>query len=273
MTTAKDNSAVAFFIAYKDPDLKGFADLETFKADFPDVEPITTVKGLADSDIPLEAIVASYNKISTKKTRGFKNRQEGAQALVTVLQDLIVTMSQPKPSAEETLTKALKPKKEPRERKAKEAGSSEGRNSPLSGKFWSRSDKAISGRRLGGSGVGIKALQYIIDNPGCTTEDYLANSGGGRFVDLQYDYDFGNIVMLTGGTAEERAAEIEKLASVRVGAEKAAAEKAEAEAKPKAEKKPAAEKAAEEKKAKSAEEKKAKADAKAKEEAAKTEAK
>lgn len=273
---ATTNATVAFFIAFKDPDLRAFATLDLFKADFPEIEPITTVDGLAESDIPLEAITASYNKISAKKVRGFKNRKEGSAALVGVLQDLIASMSAPKPSTEETLTKALKPKKEPRERKPKEAGSSEGRNSPLAGKFWARSGNALKGRRIGGAGVGIKALQYIINNPGCTTEDYLANSGGGRFVDLQYDYDFHNIVMLTGATAEDRAAEIAKLDAVRVGAEQAAADKEAAEKKAKEEKKAKAEAEKADKKAKADKEKaekKAAAEAKAKEEAAAAEAK
>lgn len=254
--TLAASAAVIFFLTYKDPDIKAFPDLEAFKADFPDVDPITDEAGIETSDIPLEAIVAGFNKISPKKVRGFKSRKEGAGELARVLTNLIKSLNEPKPSAEEALTKALKPKKEPKERKAKEAGSAEGRNSPLSGKFWARSDAAIKGRRLGGSGVGIKALQYIIDHPGITTEEYLANSGGGRFVDLQYDLDYGNVVMLEGATQEERDAELAKLAAVRVGAEQAAQAKAVADEAAKLAKKAEKEKADEVKKA----EKKAKAD-------------
>jgi hypothetical protein len=253
---AKTEVVPAYYMTFDGKELRATLDRASFDEKFPGVEPITTLQGIIDSDaIPLAAIVASYNKISAKKTSGFKDRKLGATALDGVLREAAKQMANaPKEASEkEKLASALKPKKAAKE-KSGGTKSGEGRSSPLSGKFWARSGNAIKGRRLDGSGVGIKALQYIIANPGCSTEDYIANSGGGRFVDLQYDLEYSNIVFLTGATPEERAAEIAKLDEARVGAEA----KAQAD-------KEAKEKEAADKKAKAEADKKAKAEAKQKE--------
>lgn len=233
------------------------------------ISAITTEQELIDSDVPLEVIVASYNKGAPigefKKVGGFKTRQEGAKAFFGVLGALKAKAeAQDSMSESEKLASAVKAKKEPKAKKEKAEGAGgTGKASPLAGKFWARSGNPLQSRRLGGTGIGVNALKYIIDNPGCSTEDYLANSGGGRFNDLNYDLDKGNVVALTGATPEERAAEIAALTEKRKGAEAAEAEKlkqAEAEKAAKA-------KAKEEEKAKKEAEKAAKAEAKAKKEA------
>ncbi len=263
---AKTEVGPAYYMTFDGKELRATLDRASFDEKFPGVEPITTLQGIIDSDtIPLASIVASYNKISQKKVSGFKDRKTGATALDGILREAAKQMANApaEGSEKEKLASALKPKKAPKE-KAGGNKTGEGRSSPLSGKFWSRSGAAIRGRRLEGSGVGIKALQYIIANPGVSTEDYIANSGGGRFVDLQYDLEYGNIVILQGETPEARAEEIKALAEARVGAEAKAKADKEAADKEAADKKAKKEAEAAEKKAKADKEKadkKAKADA------------
>jgi len=275
MTDAANSTAVAtiaLFLGMQGDKLKAFTDRETAVADLGGETALyTTAAELADTnDVPLAAIVNAYNQVagSKNKVRGFKDRAAGSTALFGVLEDMVRKQQQSEGQSEtEKLAAAVKNEKPKKEKKEKAAGTGEGRSSPLAKKFWSRSGNAIKGRRLGGTGVGINALQYIIKNPGVSTEDYLANSGGGRFVDLQYDLDYGNIVELKGATPEERQAEIEALAEQRKAAEAAEAEKqakAEADKKAKAEKAEADKKAKQEAKAKADAEKKAAADAKAK---------
>jgi hypothetical protein len=265
-------AAVVYLLGYTGTEIRVILNdadgPKMFEETFPDVKPITDAAGIAASDIPLEAIVSAYNRMSAKKVRGFKDRKTGAKELDEVISQVALSKLNPAPVEGDQLANSLKPKKAPKAAKEK-AGANEGRHSPLAGKYWSRSGTALVGRRLGGSGVGIKALQHIIDNPGCTTDDYLANSGGGRYVDLQYDLDKGNIVILTGTSPEERAAEIKALADQREGAEAAANKAAEEAAKVKAEKEAKKLKDKEEAEAAKA---KAKADKEAKKAAEKAEA-
>lgn len=258
--TATETATPKYFLGLQGDVLRAYQSIELFKADFKDgTAPITSVDELVASDVPLAAIVATYNKGADKKVRGFKDRAEGSKELFTLLDGLAAKAAANAGKSEaDKLASAVKPAKVPKAPKEKKEGSGEGRSSPLSGKFWSRSGKALVGRRIGGTGVGIQALQHIINNPGVSTEDYLKNSGGGRLVDLQYDYDKGNIVMLDGDEAA-RKTQIDALAKDRAVAEKAAAEAAEKAA---ADKKAKEEKAAADKKAK---EEKAAADKAAKE--------
>lgn len=261
-TEATQTETPKFFLGNAGEVLRAHTSTELFTKDFPDQTPITTAAELVASDVPLAVIVATYNKGSDTKTRGFKTREEGAAKLFELLDGLAAkAAANAGKSEQEKLAAAVKPAKTPKAPREKKEGGGEGRASPLSGKFWSRSGNALKGRRIGGTGVGINALQYIIGNPGVSTEDYLKNSGGGRLVDLQYDFDHGNIVMLEGDEAA-RAAKIAELASARKVAEKAAADAA---AKAEEEKKAKLAKAEADKKAKAD---KAAADKKAKEEAA-----
>ena len=250
--------------------LTAFMNREDLVAQLGEEAPVfSNADELKASEVPLAEIVGAYNKIATKKVRGFKDRDQGSKELFGALEAVAASKTNQADAGSEAekLAAAVKPKKA---KKEKAEGTGTGRASPLAGKFWSRSGAAIKGRRLNGSGVGINALKYIIANPGCSTEEYLEKSGGGRYVDLQYDLDHGNIVVLSGATPEERQAEIAKLAESRKAAEAAEAEKlakAEAEKKAKAE---AAEKAKAEKKAA---EDKAAADKKAADEKAAAEAK
>lgn len=277
--TENQTAAAKFFLGYQDNKnkLQAYQTLELFQADFgAEATPITSAAELEASDVPLSAIHNAYNGIAQKKVGGFKDRKIGSKTLFDTLTEMVEKMAaQANQSETEKLASALKPVKEKKVKKEKAEGESAGRSSPLSGKFWSRSGNALSGRRLNGSGVGIQALQYIINNLGCSTEDYIANSGGGRFVDLQYDLDHDNIVMLGGQTAEERQKEIAELAEKRKGAEKAETErlnKIEAERKAKKEKAEADKLEREAKKKADAEAKAAKeAEEAAKAEAAKTE--
>jgi hypothetical protein len=259
-----------FFLALINDALQAYTTIELFRADAgADAPVITTAEELEQSDVPLAAIVKAFNKSADKKVRGFKDRKEASKEIFKLLDEVAAKMAALEKAPEaDKLAGAVKPEKTAKPKKEKAAGTGEGRSSPLAKKFWSRSGNALTGRRLGGSGVGIQALQYIINNPGCSTEEYLANSGGGRFVDLQYDLDKDNIVALTGATPEERAAEIAALAEQRKVAEKAEAEKqAKVEADKKA-KKEAADKEKAEKAAKKEADDKAKADKKAADDAA-----
>lgn len=280
--TATDGAAatpaIAIFMGLNaQGELKAFGTQEDLIATLGEGTDIfTTAAELEASSVPLAEIVKGYNQIATTKVRGFKDRKVASSSLFTTLGELAASRAAKADAGTETekLAAAVKPKKAKKEKKE---GDGAGRASPLASKFWARSGTALNGRRIGGTGVGINALQYIITNPGVSTEDYIANSGGGRFVDLQYDLDKGNIVMLKGATPEERTKEIAALTEARKGAEAAeakklaeaeAAKKAKAEAaeKAKAEKKAAADKAAADKKAaddKAAAEAKAKTDAEA----------
>jgi hypothetical protein len=266
VTTAAAATA-AFFVAWDGVKIRAFLELDGkdgFTTAFPDKAPITTAEGIAeDNEITLASIVEAYNKIAPKKVAGFKDRKIGSAALAEKLTEVAASMkAAPAAGSSETekLASALKTKKPAKEKANKAAA--EGRSSPLSNKFYARSGAALNGRRIGGTGVGINALQYIIANPGCTTEEYLTKSGGGRYVDLQYDLDKGNIVFLTGATPEERAAEIAALDAARVSAEAVAGEKAKAEEEAKAKKKAEKDAADLEKKTKADADKKAKEDKK-----------
>lgn len=267
-TAANETVAVAtpkFFLGMLGDALKAYPTIELFNAQHADQTPITSVEGLVEAnEVPLAAMVKAFNDATPDakaKTRGFKDRKEGAAAIFGLLETRLAAATAANAATEgDKLAAAVKPKKEKKAKEPKAEGTGTGKASPLAKKFWARSGNAISGRRLGGSGVGIQALQYIVKNPGCSTEDYIANSGGGRYVDLQYDLEYGNIVMLTGADEAARKAEIAELDKVRVGAEAAAAEKLKADEKAKADKKAAAEA-----------EKKAKADKKAADDKAKKE--
>jgi hypothetical protein len=254
MTTEAANATTALptiFFGMQGDALRAYLDEDMFRKDLGAEAPvINTVEQIIESnDIPLAAIVVAFNR-ATKgpKSKGFKTRAEGASALFDAVHQMIAAANAAEGKSEtEKLAAAVKPAKEKKPKKEKTEGAGEGRASPLAKKFWSRSGNAIKGRRLGGTGVGINALQYIINNPGVSTEDYIANSGGGRYVDLQYDLDYGNIVELKGATPEERQAEIAALAEQRKGAEEAEAKRlADAEAAKKA-KADAAQKAKDEK--------------------------
>ena len=243
-----------------------------------DAESLRTVDGVegeihsaaatlvADETIELKAIVDAYNKVAGKKVKGFKTREEAADALFTALGEVAAKMAaretEGNGSVEGDIEKALKDKKPKKEKKERAEGAGT-RGSPLSGKTWSVGANAISGRRMESSGIGVQALKWALGQKLFTTEQYIKDSGAGRFNDLQYDIDKGNIVELTG-TPEEMAAEADRRHAARVGAEKAKAEADAAEAKAKAEKKAAAEKAKAEKAEKAAAAKAAKeAEAKA----------
>lgn len=235
---------------------------------------------VADTAITLDVIVKGYNQISGEKVKGFKSREEGVDKLFTALEAVLAkNVAQTNGTAEGDIEQALKEQKPKKEKKAKEAKGVRG--SPLNGKVWAVGPNALNGRRMESSGIGVQALKWALGQELFTTESYIKDSNAGRFNDLQYDIDKGNIVELTG-TPEEMAATAKEWATKRKAAQAAAdakaKEEAEAAAKKKADKeaeatKKKAEKAAADKAAKEKAEAEAKAkadaDAAAAEEAAK----
>lgn len=156
------------------------------------------------------------------------------------------------------LDAAVKPEKAAR--KKKEPKEKSGPMGEYAGRRWIVAPVEPKPRRApterGNPARGYNSMNVIRNNPGITTEDYLAK--GGRLRDLQKDFKVNkNILEVVGDeetskkfiadTLAQRKIEDEKARVAAAEAAKEAAAKAEADAKAKADKKAAEEKAAAEK--------------------------
>lgn len=173
------------------------------------------------------------------------------------------------------LDAAIKPERKKRVKKEASESSPAG---PFAGKFWIVAPVEPKPRRApkDNPARGYNSMMVIRNNPGISTEDYLAK--GGRMRDLKKDVEVNGNVIEVVGDEKERAAFVKKTLEETKVAQAQLKAKAEAEAKAAEE---AAKKKAAEKEAKAKEEaaKKAAAEKKAADEkaaadaAAKTEAK
>jgi len=156
------------------------------------------------------------------------------------------------------LAGAVKPEKKARVKKDKEDKAPSGPMGIYGKRFWVVAPREGAPRRppaeRGNPARGFNSMRVIKENPGISTEDYLAK--GGRLRDLDKDYRVNkNILEVIGDEATRAAFVKETLAAravedVKLAAEvKAAAEAKAAADKAKAEKKAADEKAAADKKA------------------------